>query len=1237
MNTDYSNTDHSSQMASLQADSFALGDSVDTNPIVSVVSQLPFGGVSKDDSNGEDRLSAAAKDAIEFRVTSPGAPNRRLRLTGNRYTFGSAHGCSIQLADQTLRPMHAVLIRDAQRILVRAYSVPIEINSVRTTEAALCVGDTLRLGDYRFELLNGPVNSGPVKSGPVKSGPVKSGPVKSGPVKSTTAAAPFKSLFSDRGKGDRVARVISEETDTLASPPASLIGSIPKLNSKRSESDDAWHEQLRREIEQWRKRQEEVDRRESRCCDRETILQSRESELWSRAETLHKREAELLSEESKNRVTQEQYTRKAAEVERLQQASLSREELFAQKEAEFKRLQDHYRGQVEDARKQVVQSQEQAKTATDAIAQMREQFTALKDHLETLTSNQQSLRQEEEEKRAEQNRVRLELEQARDQAVEAKAESEAKCQEAETRLAEISQQYESICQQIEAEQHAANQSGNAVGVLQAQIEELQEIVQRATDESTQLKRDYLEARDSVAQLEAMLQDSQANHHQDHESWTAEADLLHESVQSLSLELATANRELLQLKEANESLTLKLETFKAERDDAASERDEAIAERERVIAEMSSLPSNEAFLALSEELGQASDQMNAVKSQYEENIAILRQQLAERHRSDPSQPEDSCGVVSENLAAEADEKPLAQETHDSACDSVPGEVEDVWSISQPIESVSNESTPIESLSSEPEYVSVESADSVVWTDDSPAEALEDLEDGLEQEVAAEKENADDGSQANLWDSHQTSNELDDDGGRIDADLQEQWIDPVDSVSPADSVTNWGQASATDDVERDVDAIRYAGEEQDSTGSLPEESEPCSFASQLIREIESSIESKSEDGSFEEGTRSEYPRDSQHENPSPENHGQDEVFAGQEDDSYEATYQATNVLEHLPVSPHDLDSQADESMADGAMADGAMADGLAANPLEADENSVAHDASQSEPIESDWGPAEQHSDDDADGQNFTSAWSFENADEQEAMPASAELEEGEQEDSDRYDYASLKEEEYDDEEPIDSTPLSSHTSTAEETASVGSKPEEEEDDSIEAYMNRLLKRVQGESSAISLPDQESKAASSITPASVGGRPPEQGADDEMESSVQGQVADSAVAEYDPSEPMIPRSQAPERSENLSAMRDLANQSARTAISRSVRVQTRDTQLKAMTKLVYAGIAAFCAFLIVAFVASWLKFVAAAAILVLGCVFAREGQLLFQSARQRIQQAEEGALLEELEEENDEHIQS
>ncbi len=106
-------------------------------------------------------MPPTAQTALEFRVIRPGAPVRRLRLTGNRYTFGSGEGCSIRLDDESLRPMHAVLLRDAHRILMRAYSVPLECNGNRVTESVLRLGDIIRMGQYRFELLAAPESSAP--------------------------------------------------------------------------------------------------------------------------------------------------------------------------------------------------------------------------------------------------------------------------------------------------------------------------------------------------------------------------------------------------------------------------------------------------------------------------------------------------------------------------------------------------------------------------------------------------------------------------------------------------------------------------------------------------------------------------------------------------------------------------------------------------------------------------------------------------------------------------------------------------------------------------------------------------------------------------------------------------------------------------------------------------------------------------------------------------------------------
>ena len=110
------------------------------------------------DNPGEDagmRVAPAETqtDAIEFRVTCPDSPARRLRLCGNRYSLGCGEGCSIRLGDDGLLPLHAVLIREPDRVLIRAHSVPLEINGDRVAEGTLRLGDRLRLGSYLFELV----------------------------------------------------------------------------------------------------------------------------------------------------------------------------------------------------------------------------------------------------------------------------------------------------------------------------------------------------------------------------------------------------------------------------------------------------------------------------------------------------------------------------------------------------------------------------------------------------------------------------------------------------------------------------------------------------------------------------------------------------------------------------------------------------------------------------------------------------------------------------------------------------------------------------------------------------------------------------------------------------------------------------------------------------------------------------------------------------------------------------
>lgn len=93
---------------------------------------------------------------IELRVIRDGAPARRLRINATRCTFGSGEGCTVRLDDGSLQPMHAVILREGSRVLLRSHTAAIEINGQLKAEAQLDCGDVFRLGSYRFETLSLP-------------------------------------------------------------------------------------------------------------------------------------------------------------------------------------------------------------------------------------------------------------------------------------------------------------------------------------------------------------------------------------------------------------------------------------------------------------------------------------------------------------------------------------------------------------------------------------------------------------------------------------------------------------------------------------------------------------------------------------------------------------------------------------------------------------------------------------------------------------------------------------------------------------------------------------------------------------------------------------------------------------------------------------------------------------------------------------------------------------------------
>ena len=175
----------------------------------------------------------------------------------------------------------------------------------------------------------------------------------------------------------------------------------------------------------------------------------------------------------------------------------------------------------------------------------------------------------------------------------------------------------------------------------------------------------------------------------------------------------------------------------------------------------------------------------------------------------------------------------------------------------------------------------------------------------------------------------------------------------------------------------------------------------------------------------------------------------------------------------------------------------------------------------------------------------------------------------------------------------------------SAAGGSEPEiDPDDDSIEAYMNRLLGRVQGHSSQPTT--AESVSMSAVTKSQPAA---ESVATDPNETP-------DAATEDEPLEPvaMVPRSQAPERDRDLSAMRELANDSARSALSTSSKKQIRQIQTNALVNFAVAGVCLVIGMSASLIVEAPLLYVAFLMALVAAGISVKQGLGLWAEARSR-----------------------
>ena len=368
-------------------------------------------------------------------------------------------------------------------------------------------------------------------------------------------------------------------------------------------------ERLRGEVDQWRERQIECDRRESRIDERESDIRNRESELWSRAENLYRRESRLQSQESANFQLCDEFSQRQQEMLPLREEARLREETFHIREMEICDQELQYQSQLEEATRRLHQSQQQAEAASQSVARMREQFDSLNSQIEQLSHQHLEIEIREKTQRQEHEGLRATLEEARDRAVEGHADSETRRREAEERVAELEEQIvhlKATHGTSESEQFTRLSESEATAErLRQQVEDLQCMVSDARAEAEVLRADYEQACSSVQQLESIVSESQGHDQDDRKNWIAETSELRSAVEKLSAEMKQANDELNHLREANQDLTRRLTEVQQECDEVRHDAE--------------TRPSTEEFETLRDQLSSANEQLS--DDQHLEDVTV----------------------------------------------------------------------------------------------------------------------------------------------------------------------------------------------------------------------------------------------------------------------------------------------------------------------------------------------------------------------------------------------------------------------------------------------------------------------------------------------------------------------------------------------------------------------------------------------------------------------------------------
>ncbi len=504
------------------------------------------------DSAAPSRLLGASAAELKFRIQGGEHNGRILRITAVKCTIGSAPGCTLRLRGGDFEPLHCLILAGRNGTIIRRNSPRTYLNGGPFEDAALKLGDVLRIGSMEMAVVACPQAASALQP-------------RSQPVSESTELGFYKQdqrrLAAELAAMGEVLRAAQEQLEQVERKSTEAITEQTRSLSQRREQQAQDLENLLRQ------------HREERAAS-----QSREERLQTELRQSQQRNQELESRQAQREIeSQQQVEDKCQEVQTLQQAIRAELEQRDQERATSAAQRQQLEEKLAAVENDLLQSASELSSQREACTNATEQVRALDCLLQEGKQKGQERQQLEEQRQQEQLREQQEFAAARSQL--------------EVVVATLTQQL----RHREAELETAQQRG--VECADTRTHSLDEALSEIRDLQSQQTRNAEEYAASRAQVEERIADLTARlierekelAHRDEELLELRQRAAHLSAADLmvkQLEETLANSALAQQAE-REAWQQARSELEGRRSELESQQNELLIRRDELAAQCSS--------------------------------------------------------------------------------------------------------------------------------------------------------------------------------------------------------------------------------------------------------------------------------------------------------------------------------------------------------------------------------------------------------------------------------------------------------------------------------------------------------------------------------------------------------------------------------------------------------------------------------------------------------------------------